>query len=69
MRCYVSADMRVSLQFGDVRLILFAACLGRVRCVAGAYFKVQGSIFVGRCGLRTCVLSVGWSFLNVSDEM
>ena len=43
-----SADMRVSLQFGDVRLILFAACLGRVRCVAGAYFNVQWSVFVGQ---------------------
>ena len=42
-----SADMRVSFHFRDVRQILFAVGLGRERCVAGAYFNVQWSIFVG----------------------
>ena len=44
-----SAYMRVSLQFRDVCQILFAVGLGRVRCVAGAYFNVQWSVFVGQC--------------------
>ena len=44
-----SVDMRVSFHFRDVRQILFAVGLGRERCVAGAYFNVQWSVFVGQC--------------------
>ena len=43
-----SANMRVYFHFRDVRQILFAVGLGRERCVAGAYFNVQWSVFVGQ---------------------